>query len=64
MKVSIKAVDRALDDIILKGDYPECIKVVEEISRHKKITIYEVMQNIMKDMGLISYEDIFKALHK
>ena len=64
MKISKKAVAIALDDIILKGDHPECIKVVEDIARLKKITIYEVMENILKDMKLTSYEAIFKALHR
>ena len=63
-KVSKEAVAQALDDIILRGDHPECIKVVEDIARLKKITIYEVMENIMKDMKLTSYEAIFKVLHK
>ena len=64
MKVSKEAVAMALDSIILKGDHPECIKVVEDIARLKKITIYEVMEDIMKDLKLTSYESIFKAFHK
>ena len=64
MKVPKEAVAQALDDIILRGDHPECIKVVEDIARLKKITIYEVMENILKDMKLTSYEAIFKALHR
>ena len=64
MKITKEAVATALDEIILKGDHPECIKVVEDIARLKKITIYEVMENIMKDMNLTSYEAIFKVLHK
>ena len=64
MKVPKEAVAQALDDIILRGDHPECIKVVEDIARLKKITIYEVMENIMKDLKLTSYEAIFKAFHK
>ena len=64
MKIAKEAVATALDSIILKGDHPECIKVVEDIARLKKITIYEVMENIMKDLKLTSYEDIFKAFHK
>ena len=63
-KVSKEAVATALDDIILRGDHPECIKVVEDIARLKKITIYEVMEDIMKDLKLTSYESIFKAFHK
>jgi len=64
MKVPKEAVAQALDDIILRGDHPECIKVVEDIARLKKITIYEVMEDIMKDLKLTSYEAIFKAFHK
>ena len=64
MKVSKEAVAMALDSIILRGDHPECIKVVEDIARLKKITIYEVMEDIMKDLKLTSYESIFKAFHK
>ena len=63
-KVPKEAVATALDEIILKGEHPECIKVVEDIARLKKITIYEVMENIMKDLKLTSYEAIFKAFHK
>ena len=63
-KVPKEAVATALDEIILKGDHPECIRVVEDIARLKKITIYEVMENIMKDLKLTSYEAIFKAFHK
>ena len=63
-KVPKEAVAMALDEIILKGEHPECIKVVEDIARLKKITIYEVMENIMKDLKLTSYEAIFKALHR
>ena len=63
-KVSKEAVATALDDIILRGDHPECIKVVEDIARLKKITIYEVMENIMKDLKLTSYESIFKAFNR
>ena len=63
-KVSKEAVAIALDEIILKGEHPECIRQVEDIARLKKITIYEVMENIMKDLKLTSYEAIFKALHK
>ena len=64
MKIPKEAVATALDEIILKGDHPECIKVVEDIARLKKITIYEVMEDIMKDLKLTSYESIFKAFHK
>ena len=64
MKVSKEAVAMALDSIILKGDHPECIKVVEDIARLKKMTIYEVMENIMKDLKLTSYESIFKAFNR
>ena len=64
MKVPKEAVAQALDDIILRGDHPECIKVVEDIARLKKITIYEVMEDIMKDLKLTSDESIFKAFHK
>ena len=64
MKIPKEAVATALDEIILKGDHPECIKAVEDIARLKKITIYEVMENIMKDLKLTSYEAIFKAFHK
>ena len=64
MKIPKEAVATALDDIILRGDHPECIKVVEDIARLKKITIYEVMEDIMKDLKLTSYESIFKAFHK
>ena len=63
-KVPKEAVATALDKIILKGDHPECIKVVEDIARLKKITIYEVMENIMKDLKLTSYESIFKAFNR
>ena len=63
-KVPKEAVAIALDEIILKGEHPECIRVVEDIARLKKITIYEVMENIMKDLKLTSYEAIFKAFHK
>ena len=63
-KVSKEAVATALDDIILRGDHPECIKVVEDIARLKKITIYEVMENIMKDLKLTSYESIFKEFNR
>ena len=63
-KVPKEAVAMALDEIILKGEHPECIRVVEDIARLKKITIYEVMENIMKDLKLTSYEAIFKAFHK
>ena len=64
MKVSKEAVAMALDSIILKGDHPECIKIVEEIAKRNEITIYEVMENIMKDLKLTSYEAIFKAFHR
>jgi hypothetical protein len=64
MKIPQEAVATALDEIILKGEHPECIKVVEDIARLKKITMYEVMENIMKDLKLTSYEAIFKALHR
>ena len=63
-KVPKEAVATALDEIILKGEHPECIRVVEDIARLKKITIYEVMENIMKDLKLTSYEAIFKAFHR
>ena len=63
-KVPKEAVAIALDEIILKGEHPECIRVVEDIARLKKITIYEVMENIMKDLKLTSYEAIFKAFHR
>ena len=63
-KVTKEAVATALDEIILKGEHPDCIKVVEEISRRNKITIYEVMENIMKDLKLTSYEAIYKAFHR
>ena len=64
MKIPKEAVATALDEIILKGDHPECIKVVEDIARLKKITIYEVMENIMKDLKLTSYESIFKEFNR
>ena len=63
-KVPKEAVAIALDEIILKGEHPDCIKVVEDIARLEKITIYEVMENIMKDLKLTSYEAIFKAFHR
>ena len=64
MKVSKEAIATALDEIILKGDHPDCIRIVEAIAKRQKITIYEVMENIMKDLKLTSYEAIFKALHR
>ena len=64
MKIPQEAVAIALDEIILKGEHPDCIKVVEDIARLEKITIYEVMENIMKDLKLTSYEAIFKAFHR
>ena len=64
MKIPQEAVATALDEIILKGEHPDCIKVVEDIARLEKITIYEVMENIMKDLKLTSYEAIFKAFHR
>ena len=64
MKIPQEAVATALDEIILKGEHPECIKIVEEIARLKKITMYEVMENIMKDLKLTSYESIFKAFNR
>ena len=63
MKIPRESIHMALDEMILKGKFPNAIKTLEEIAKHKKITIYEVMQEIMKDMELTSYEDIFKAFH-
>ena len=64
MKIPKEAVATALDEIILKGDHPDCIRIVEAIAKRQKITIYEVMENIMKDLKLTSYESIFKAFNR
>ena len=62
-KVPKEAIHMALDEMILKGKFPNAIKTLEEIAKHKKITIYEVMEEIMKDLKLTSFEAIFKAFH-
>ena len=64
MKIPKESIHMALDEMILKGKFPNAIKTLEEIARHKKITIYEVMEEIMKDLKLTSFEAIFKAFHK
>ena len=64
MKIPRESIHMALDEMILKGKFPNAIKTLEEIARHKKITIYEVMEEIMKDLKLTSFEAIFKAFHK
>ena len=54
MKIPKESIHMALDEMILKGKFPNAIKTLEEIAKHKKITIYEVMEEIMKDMELTS----------
>ena len=63
-KIPKEVIAIALDEMILKGKFPNAIKTLEEIARQQKITIYEVMEQIMKDLELTSFEAIFKAFHK
>ena len=64
MKVPKQIIHQQIDNIIIKGEHPDAIKDLEEIAKHRKTSIYEVMEQIMIDMKLTTYEDIFKAFNR
>ena len=62
MTVPKEAVAMALDEMILKGYFPDAVKTLDMIAKRKKITIYEVMENILKDMEVNTFEDLSEEI--